>query len=87
MPEVQEQQTQCVFERPQALADRPHHYCPGCSHGIFHRLVGEMIDEFKLFGKTVGIVPVGCSVLAYNYFEFDTMEASHGRAPAVATGI
>lgn len=87
MPEVQAEQTKCVFDRPKALADRPHHYCPGCSHGIFHRLVAEMIDEFELFDHTIGIVPVGCSVLAYNYFEVDTMEASHGRAPAVATGI
>ncbi|MFH0982345.1 MAG: thiamine pyrophosphate-dependent enzyme [Planctomycetota bacterium] len=87
MPEVQEEQFTCVFDRPQALADRAHHYCPGCSHGIFHRLVAEMIDEFKLFDKTIGIVPVGCSVLAYNYFEFDTMQASHGRAPACATGV
>ena len=87
MPQVQAEQAECVFERPGALVDRPNHYCPGCSHGIFHRLVAEMIDEFKLFDRTVGIVPVGCAVLAYNYFEFDTLQASHGRAPACATGV
>ena len=78
---------ECVFERPAALLDRLHHYCPGCSHGIYHRLVAEMIDEFDLLHKTVGICPVGCSVLAYEYFACDMIEASHGRAPAVATGV
>jgi len=87
MPEVQAEQTECVFDRPRALDSRPHHYCPGCSHGIFHRLIGEMIDEFNLFDTTIGIVPVGCSVLAYDYFDTDVLQASHGRAPAVATGI
>ena len=87
MPEVPVEQIKCVFDRPEALAERPHHYCPGCSHGIFHRLVAEMIDEFGLLDRTVGIVPVGCSVLAYNYFDCDVMEASHGRAPACATGV
>ena len=86
MPEAQVEQTKCVFDRPEALADRPHHYCPGSSHGIFHRLIAEMIDEFKVLDRTVGIVPVGCAVLAYNYFECDVMQASHGRAPACATG-
>lgn len=77
----------CVFERPDALEDKATHYCPGCSHGAYHRLIAEMIDEFGLLGKTVGVCPVGCSVFAYEYFKFDMIEASHGRAPAVATGV
>ncbi len=82
-----EQELDCVFERPEALIDTPMHYCPGCTHGIFHRLVAEVIDEFGLMDRTVGVMSVGCSVLAYNYFAFDTIQASHGRAPAVATGV
>jgi 2-oxoglutarate ferredoxin oxidoreductase subunit beta len=78
---------QCVFERPDALEDKATHDCPGCSHGVYHRLIAEMIDEFGLLDKTVGVCPVGCSVFAYEYFEFDMIEASHGRAPAVATGV
>ncbi|MDC0357246.1 thiamine pyrophosphate-dependent enzyme [Oligoflexia bacterium] len=77
----------CVFDRPEALAEQHHHYCPGCSHGLYHRLVAEMIDEFGLLKNTVGICPVGCAVFAYKYFECDMIEASHGRAPAVATGV
>jgi 2-oxoglutarate ferredoxin oxidoreductase subunit beta len=84
---AESQDVKCVFERPAALIDRPHHYCPGCSHGIFHRLVAEMIDEFGLIDSTIGVCPVGCSVLAYEYFAVDMIEASHGRAPAVATGV
>ena len=76
-----------VFERPHALSDVPLHYCPGCTHGIIHRLVAEAIDELGIEGKTIGVAPVGCSVFAYNYFECDMQQASHGRAPAVATGI
>ena len=76
-----------VFDRPHALADVPMHYCPGCTHGIIHRLVAEVIDELGIEGKTIGIAPVGCSVFAYNYFNCDTIEAAHGRAPAVATGV
>ena len=76
-----------VFERPHALCDVPLHYCPGCPHGIVHRLVAEVIDELGIEGKTIGIAPVGCSVLAYDYFNCDMVEAAHGRAPAVATGI
>ena len=76
-----------VFEKPKALADVPLHYCPGCTHGIIHRLVAEVIDELGIEGKTVGIAPVGCSVFAYNYFNYDMIEAAHGRAPAVATGV
>lgn len=76
-----------VFERPHALADVPLHYCPGCTHGIIHRLVAEVIDELGIEGRTIGIAPVGCSVFAYNYFNCDMIEAAHGRAPAVATGV
>ncbi len=76
-----------VFEKPKALADVPLHYCPGCTHGIVHRLVAEVIDELGIEGKTIGIAPVGCSVMAYNYFNCDMIEAAHGRAPAVATGV
>ncbi len=76
-----------VFEKPHALADVPLHYCPGCTHGIIHRLVAEVIDELGIEGRTIGIAPVGCSVFAYNYFNCDMIEAAHGRAPAVATGV
>ena len=76
-----------VFEKPKSLTDAPFHYCPGCTHGIVHRLVAEVIDELGIEGKTVGIAPVGCSVMAYNYFTVDMIEAAHGRAPAVATGV
>ena len=75
------------FKRPHALADVTTHYCPGCTHGIVHRLVAEVIDEMGIEGETIGVCPVGCSVMAYDYFECDMLEASHGRAPAVATGI
>ncbi|MBQ7008989.1 MAG: 2-oxoglutarate oxidoreductase [Ruminococcus sp.] len=76
-----------VFERPKALCDVPLHYCPGCTHGIVHRLVAEVIDEMGIEGETVGVCPVGCSVFAYDYFNCDMIEAPHGRAPAVATGV
>lgn len=76
-----------VFEKPKALADCELHYCPGCTHGIIHRLVAECIDELGVEGKTVGVAPVGCAVFAYNYFNCDMVEAAHGRAPAVATGL
>ena len=76
-----------VFKRPHALADMTMHYCPGCTHGIVHRLVAEVMDELGIEGNTIGIAPVGCSVMAYNYFNCDMVEAAHGRAPAVATGI
>jgi 2-oxoglutarate ferredoxin oxidoreductase subunit beta len=76
-----------VFSRPEGLTDVTTHYCPGCTHGIIHRLVAEVIDELGVRERTVGIAPVGCAVLAYNYFNMDFHEASHGRAPAVATGI
>lgn len=78
---------QKVFSRPQALADVQMAYCAGCTHGIAHRLVAEVIDDLGIMGRTVGICPVGCSVFLYEYFECDTIEAAHGRAPAVATGV
>ncbi len=76
-----------VFERPKALDKNFDSYCPGCTHGIIHRLVAEAIDELGIEGKTVGVCPVGCAVFAYNYFACDMIEAAHGRAPAVATGV
>lgn len=76
-----------VYENPKALLDVPTHYCPGCTHGIIHKLVAEVIDELGILDKTIGVAPVGCSVLAYNYFACDMFEAAHGRAPACATGI
>jgi 2-oxoglutarate ferredoxin oxidoreductase subunit beta len=76
-----------VFERPQALEPVRMHYCPGCTHGLTHRLVAQMLDEFDLVDKAVGLAPVGCAVFAYDYFACDMVEAAHGRAPAVATGI
>ena len=76
-----------VFDRPHSLLDVPLHYCPGCTHGIVHRLVAEVMDELNIEGKTIGVAPVGCSVMAYDYFACDVVEAAHGRAPAVATGI
>ncbi len=76
-----------AFSRPKALSTTHTHYCPGCTHGIVHRLVAEAIDDLGIQEKTVGIAPVGCAVLAYNYFDCDFQEAAHGRAPAMATGI
>ena len=76
-----------VFEKPKSLKDATLHYCPGCAHGIVHRIVAQTIDELGIQGQTIGIAPVGCAVFAYNYFDVDMIEASHGRAPAVATGI
>ena len=76
-----------VAKRPNSLTATPTHYCPGCTHGIIHRLVAEAIDTLGVEGRTIGVAPVGCSVLAYNYFAFDMIEAAHGRAPAVATGL
>lgn len=76
-----------VFNKPKALTDAPLHYCPGCTHGIIHRLVAEAIDDLGILGDTVGVAPVGCAVMAYDYFSCDMIEAAHGRAPAVATGL
>lgn len=76
-----------VFNKPKALTDAPLHYCPGCTHGVIHRLVAEAIDDLGILGDTVGVAPVGCAVMAYDYFSCDMIEAAHGRAPAVATGL
>ncbi|MCR1951657.1 thiamine pyrophosphate-dependent enzyme [Clostridium sp. DSM 100503] len=76
-----------VYQPTKALLDVPTHYCPGCTHGIIHKLVGEVIEELEILDKTIGVASVGCSVLAYDYFACDMFQAAHGRAPAVATGI
>jgi len=76
-----------VFTKPKSLTDAAFHYCPGCTHGIVHRLVAEALDELSLEGETIGIASVGCSVFSYNYFSCDMIQAPHGRAPAVATGV
>lgn len=81
------QSTKTIFQRPESLTDTVTHYCPGCTHGIIHRLVAESLDELGVRERTVGVAPVGCSVLAYNYFNCDFLEAPHGRAPALATGF
>jgi 2-oxoglutarate ferredoxin oxidoreductase subunit beta len=78
---------QVVYSRPEALTENDTHYCPGCTHGIIHRLVAEVLDELKIRERAIGVAPVGCSVLAYKYFDVDFAEAAHGRAPAMATGI
>ncbi|MBQ8687265.1 MAG: 2-oxoglutarate oxidoreductase [Ruminococcus sp.] len=75
-----------VFDRPNSLEDVSTHFCPGCGHGIVHRLVCEVLDEMGVIGDTIAVVPVGCSVMSYNYFGCDVIQAPHGRAPAVATG-
>ena len=76
-----------TFSKPRVLTDAHTHYCPGCTHGVIHRLVAEAIDDLGIRRRVVGIAPVGCAVLAYNYFDCDFQEAAHGRAPAMATGI
>jgi len=76
-----------VYSRPESLTPVHNHYCPGCTHGIAHHLIAEVLDEMNLRERTIGVAPVGCSVFAYNYFNFDFVEAAHGRAPAMATGI
>ncbi|MCJ7519152.1 MAG: thiamine pyrophosphate-dependent enzyme [Anaerolineaceae bacterium] len=76
-----------VYEHPKTLIDISTHYCPGCTHGVAHRLIAEVIDEMGLSNKIIGVAPVGCSVFAYNYFNFDFVQAPHGRAPAMATGV
>ncbi len=83
-PTIEEQ---IVYQRPESLHDTPTHYCPGCTHGVAHRLVAEVLDELGVREKTILVAPVGCSVLAYQYFNVDAAEAAHGRAPAMATGI
>ncbi len=76
-----------VYKSPKTLIDTPTHYCPGCGHGIVHRLIAEIIDDMDIRDQTIGLAPVGCAVLAYNYLDIDMCEAAHGRPPAVATGI
>ena len=76
-----------VYEKSKALTDRELHYCPGCHHGIIHKLIAETLEELNLTDEVIAVCPVGCSVFTGNYFNFDTQEAAHGRAPAVATGI
>jgi 2-oxoglutarate ferredoxin oxidoreductase subunit beta len=78
---------QVVYQRPQALSHTPTTYCPGCTHGLIHKLIGEVIDELGIRERTIAVAPVGCSVFLYNYFELDSAEAPHGRAPALATGL
>jgi 2-oxoglutarate ferredoxin oxidoreductase subunit beta len=78
---------QLVFTRPEVLADVATHYCPGCQHGVVHRIVAECLEEFGLVEKTIAVSSIGCSVFLYNYILVDTVEAPHGRAPAVATGV
>ncbi len=79
--------SEVIYKKPDSLSDKPFHYCPGCSHGLVHRLVAEVIDELGIADNTVAVAPVGCAVTADEYFRFDTVQAAHGRAPAVATGI
>lgn len=86
-PKVDLSQMQTVYQAPEALRDVPTHYCPGCTHGIIHRLIAEVIDELEIRERTIGVAPVGCAVLAYEYFNVDGCEAAHGRAPAMATGL
>ena len=76
-----------VYQRPAALSDTPTHYCPGCGHGLIHKLIAEVIDELGLRGRTIAVAPVGCAVFLYNYFDLDSAEAAHGRALAMATGL
>lgn len=76
-----------VYQKTNGLTDAELHYCPGCTHGIVHKLVAETLDEMDVLDRTIGVAPVGCAVFAYNYFNCDMHEAAHGRAPAVATGI
>lgn len=76
-----------IYERPETLLDTPLHYCPGCGHGVVHRLIAEVVDELGIQEQTIGVAPVGCAVFAYNYLNIDMSEAAHGRASAVATGI
>lgn len=76
-----------IFKKPKSLKSSPFRYCPGCGHGLVHRLIGECIDSFRIRDKVIGIAPVGCAVFAYDYFNFDVLEAAHGRPPAVATAL
>ncbi len=87
MAVMEVQAEQVVYSRPESLTNTPTHYCPGCTHGVAHRLVAEVIDEMGLRERSIGVASVGCSVFAYNYFNFDFVQAPHGRAPAMATGV
>lgn len=87
MESIATAQAQVVYSRPQSLTSVNTHYCPGCTHGVAHRLIAEVLDEMDIREKTIGVAPVGCSVFAYNYFDCDFVEAAHGRAPAMGTGI
>ena len=78
---------QTLFRKPESLTENYTHYCPGCTHGVIHRMIAEVMDELGIADRAVGIAPVGCAVLAYNYFNVDFQEAAHGRAPALATGV
>lgn len=84
---MSEMQEKLVFDRPEVVIDRPTHYCPGCHHGVAHRLVGELLEEMELVDRTLLVTSIGCSVFLYNYLNVDAVEAPHGRAPAVATGV
>ena len=87
MAETTEKEMKVVFERPHSLLPVVTNFCPGCPHGIVERLVCEVMDELDIEGETIGVAPVGCSVISYDFFGCDMIEAAHGRAPAVATGI
>ena len=76
-----------VYEKPRLMNENPTHYCPGCSHGVIHKLIAEVIADMGLEDKTIGISPVGCAVFAYNYLDIDWIEAAHGRAPAIASAV
>lgn len=78
---------ECVYKKPALLTDAHMHYCPGCSHGVVHKLIAEVIEEMGMEDKTVGVSPVGCAVFAYNYVDIDWIQAAHGRAPSVATAL
>lgn len=84
---VQDISEKIIYERPETLSDTVTHYCPGCTHGTAHRLVAEVLDEMGLREQSIGVASVGCSVFSYNYFDMDFVEAAHGRAPAMATGV
>lgn len=87
MNDVINEMMEVVYHKPETLTDTPMHYCPGCGHGVIHRVLMEVIDEMGIAENTVGVAPVGCSVFAYNYMNVDMQEAAHGRASAVATGV
>ena len=87
MKQTSTQTRQSLYSRPECMTDELMHYCPGCGHGLVHKLVAEIIDELGIRERTIGIAPVGCAVVAYDYIDIDWSEAAHGRPPAVATGI